>query len=106
MGRRTVHKFPTTANLDTFWTSIVTCVTVFEELFVEPASQKKPSQRPPSVWAYAAGGTQIAVTLLVAFFVGYKLDQRWDTSPWCTLAAAAVGIIGGLYGFFRQAMKW
>ena len=87
-----------------------------QELAVEPPGKKTSSTKPenpedgnqnaPTAWAYASEGTQIAVTLLIGIFVGYKLDARWGTSPWCTVGGAALGIIVGLYGFLKRAMKW
>lgn len=44
---------------------------------------KMPEKTPQkiSAWQYASEGTQLAVTLLLGVFVGYKLDQHWGTSP-------------------------
>lgn len=48
----------------------------------------------------------MAFTLLLGIFIGYRLDARWDMSPWLTLAGAALGIAVAMYAFLRRAMKW
>jgi F0F1-type ATP synthase assembly protein I len=48
---------------------------------------------------------QLAVTLLVGLYVGYRLDVRKDTLPWFTLAGAAIGIVAGLYNFLKRFLK-
>ncbi len=58
------------------------------------------------VWAYAAEGTQLALTLLIGVFIGYKIDARWNTSPWFTLGFAVVCIVVGMFNFLRRALKW
>ena len=64
------------------------------------------NKRSNQLWAYAAEGTQLAVTLLLGVFVGYKLDARWGTSPWLTLGGAALGLGLGLFNFVRRALTW
>jgi F0F1-type ATP synthase assembly protein I len=65
-----------------------------------PRDPKNSSQ----VWSLAAGGTQLAVTVLLGVFIGYKLDQRWGTSPWVLVAGAALGVSLGLYGFLKPLL--
>jgi F0F1-type ATP synthase assembly protein I len=86
-----------------------------QERAVEPPGNKTSSHTPedpegnqsaPTAWAYASEGTQMAVTLLVGIFVGYKLDGKFGLSPWCTVAGATLGIVVGLYGFLKRALKW
>ena len=57
------------------------------------------------LWAYAFEGTQITVTTLVAFYAGHKLDQHWQSDPWCSLAGATLGFVVGLTTFIRRALK-
>jgi F0F1-type ATP synthase assembly protein I len=79
-----------------------------QEFAVTPTTPENPDDKQQSrlLWSYASEGTQIAITLLVGVFVGYKLDARWDTSPWLTLAGSLLGIVLGLYSFLRRAVKW
>ena len=80
----------------------------FQELAVEPPGKNpdEGNRSAPTAWAYASEGTQIAVTLLIGIFVGYKLDARFDSSPWGIVSGASLGIIVGLYGFLKRALKW
>ncbi len=50
-------------------------------------------------------GIQLALTVVVLFFLGEWLDGRWGTSPWLMLAGIFIGIVGGLIKFFRTAME-
>ena len=59
----------------------------------------------PNAWAMASEGTQLAVTLLLGFYLGYKIDQWKGTQPWFTLAGAIVGIAVGLYNFLRPFLS-
>lgn len=65
--------------------------------------EKTPSKI--SAWQYASEGTQLAVTLLIGVFAGYKFDQHKGTQPWGLLIGAALGLGLGLYGFLRQFFK-
>jgi F0F1-type ATP synthase assembly protein I len=50
-------------------------------------------------------GLQLAISVVVFLFVGRWLDQEFGTSPWLTLAGAALGITGGLIKFIHTAVK-
>jgi len=58
-----------------------------------------------SAWQYASEGTQLAVTLLLGLYAGYKLDEHKGTQPWFLLAGAALGLGLGLYNFLRRFLK-
>jgi F0F1-type ATP synthase assembly protein I len=66
----------------------------------KPTENKKTSD--VSSWTYASEGTQLAVTLLLSIYAGYKLDQWKNTSPWFLLAGALLGISAGLYNFLKR----
>ncbi len=83
-------------------------------MVVEPAGEKESSTKKPdpkgnrdgiSPWELASEGTQMAITLLLGVFVGYKLDAHWKTSPWLTLAGSVLGIAVGMYGFLKRVLK-
>ncbi len=38
-------------------------------------------------------------------YLGYKLDQAWQTDPWLMTAGAFLGIVVGFYQFFRIVFK-
>ncbi len=50
-------------------------------------------------------GIQLALAVVVLFFLGRWLDSLWGTSPWLMLAGILIGIVGGLIKFFRTAME-
>ncbi|MBI4396829.1 MAG: AtpZ/AtpI family protein [Elusimicrobia bacterium] len=43
----------------------------------------------------------MALSVLLGLYVGYRLDKRWNLSPWMTLLGAALGFGLGLYNFLR-----
>ena len=49
-------------------------------------------------------GLQLALAVVVFFFLGRWLDQWLGTSPWLMMAGLAVGIAGGFIQFFRTAV--
>ena len=48
-------------------------------------------------------GLQLAISVVVFFFIGYWADGKFGTSPWCTIGGAFVGVAGGLFKFLREA---
>ncbi|OGR87610.1 MAG: hypothetical protein A3A86_08065 [Elusimicrobia bacterium RIFCSPLOWO2_01_FULL_60_11] len=54
---------------------------------------------------YIGVGLQLAVTLLAGVFLGYFLDRKFQTLPFCTLGGSALGFLAGFYGFMRQINK-
>ena len=58
----------------------------------------------PSVGPFLTLGLQLAITVVVLFFLGKWLDSRWGTSPWLMLVGLFLGIVGGLFKFVRTAM--
>jgi F0F1-type ATP synthase assembly protein I len=52
---------------------------------------------------YLTLGMQLAVTVVVFFFVGRWLDGKFGTDPWLMLAGLAVGVAGGLAAFLLKA---
>jgi F0F1-type ATP synthase assembly protein I len=49
-------------------------------------------------------GIQLALAVVVFFFVGRWLDGKLGTAPWLMLAGLLVGIAGGLTKFLRAAL--
>lgn len=49
-------------------------------------------------------GLQLAIAVVVFFFIGRWLDGEFETTPLFTLIGAGLGIAGGLVKFFRVAM--
>jgi ATP synthase protein I len=60
-------------------------------------------------WAQSFGpyltmGIQLALAVVVFFFVGRWLDGKLGTAPWLMLAGLLVGIAGGMIKFLRAAV--
>jgi hypothetical protein len=46
-------------------------------------------------------GTELGLGVAVLTLLGWWLDGKWNTTPWLTLTGAFIGIVGGLYKFWR-----
>lgn len=72
-------------------------------------SPEGPASRDPKntsqVWTLAAGGTQLAVTVLLGVYLGYKADARWGTTPWGMIVGTALGVGLGLYAFLKPLLS-
>jgi F0F1-type ATP synthase assembly protein I len=44
---------------------------------------------------------QLALAVLVFFFIGWWCDSTFDTTPWGRLLGALVGTTGGMIKFFK-----
>ena len=58
-----------------------------------------------SIAPYLTIGIQLALTIIVFFFLGRWLDGRFNSSPWMTLGGLALGGAGGMIKFIISAMK-
>jgi len=54
---------------------------------------------------YLTMGIQLAVPVIVFFFLGRWLDGRWNSSPWCMIGGIALGGAGGMIKFITSALK-
>lgn len=50
-------------------------------------------------------GIQLALAVLVFFFLGRWLDEKFGTAPWLMIGGLFVGVTGGLFSFFRSALN-
>jgi len=46
-------------------------------------------------------GIQMAAAIVLMFFVGRWLDERWETAPWLMFVGTALGAAAGLVQFIR-----
>ncbi|MBK8846357.1 MAG: AtpZ/AtpI family protein [Bacteroidetes bacterium] len=51
---------------------------------------------------YSAIGLQLAATIFLLTYGGYKLDERLNTSPVFTLIFSIVAVFGGMYWLIKQ----
>ena len=53
--------------------------------------------------ANAAGvGLQFGLTICLFAYVGLKLDQKFDTSPWILVAGVLLGFVGGTISLLKK----
>jgi len=50
-------------------------------------------------------GLQLAITVVVFFFLGRWADQKLESTPWLTLLGLGIGMTGGFIRFFRTATE-
>lgn len=53
-------------------------------------------------WKYAQIGIELALFVLLGFAAGWKLDQKFGTSPWLLLGCSGLGMAAGFYSVFRE----
>lgn len=66
--------------------------------------EKKYNESFRAVAPFLTLGAQLAVTVLVFFFIGKFADEYFETTPWLMIAAIFFGAAGGLIKFFRTVI--
>ncbi len=54
---------------------------------------------------YLTLGIQLALSVVVFFFIGKWLDGRMGTSPWFMLGGLVLGAVGGMIKFITSALN-
>ena len=54
---------------------------------------------------YAGVGLEVAVGVGLGAAIGYWLDKRFDTRPWCLVCGSMLGLAGGMYLLIKEVMK-
>jgi F0F1-type ATP synthase assembly protein I len=67
-----------------------------------PSGNKR---RPMASARYAGMGVELAGAIIGLTLLGYWIDRHYATEPAGVIIGAAVGIVGGLYNFIRQALR-
>ncbi|MFH1282137.1 MAG: AtpZ/AtpI family protein [bacterium] len=65
-------------------------------------NNREPDNKNKNVFSHIYSGTQLAVTVLIFFFVGFWLDAKWSSSPWLSVVGAVVGFTLGIYNFIKE----
>jgi len=68
---------------------------------MSPAPGRAPRDALREATRYAQVGMMIVAPMAALGWVGYRLDRRWETSPWLFLAGLLLGMAGGFVSFFR-----
>ncbi len=53
---------------------------------------------------FLTGGLELALSVLVGFFLGRWLDDIWGTTPWLLIVCLVLGTAGGFIHFIREAV--
>ncbi|MCF8260853.1 MAG: AtpZ/AtpI family protein [Melioribacteraceae bacterium] len=54
---------------------------------------------------YLGLGTQLAATVILMFFLGKWLDDKYETTPLFILLLSFLGGIAGFYNFIKRVME-
>ncbi|MBS4027107.1 MAG: AtpZ/AtpI family protein [Ignavibacteriales bacterium] len=54
---------------------------------------------------YVGLGIQLALAVIVFYFVGKWVDDKYQTTPWFSLVGILLGSTGGFISFFRKVME-
>ncbi|HNR90483.1 MAG TPA: AtpZ/AtpI family protein [Spirochaetota bacterium] len=52
--------------------------------------------------AYSTIGLQLAITILLFIYVGYKADEHFRSSPWLFILSVVLGMTAGFYNLIRE----
>jgi len=55
--------------------------------------------------SYLTIGIQFALSIFIGFGIGYWLDERFDTSPWLTIAWFLIGLAAGFKNVYMEVKK-
>jgi F0F1-type ATP synthase assembly protein I len=62
------------------------------------------ADRFPGWVRYSGVGLELAGATAGLALLGYWLDGKFGTSPWCLLAGVVIGIVGGLYNLIKESL--
>ncbi len=54
---------------------------------------------------YSGLGLQLAVTVVLFWFIGKMIDEHYGTSPLWMIIGAMLGIIVGMYNFIKSVIE-
>lgn len=61
-------------------------------------------RRFPGWVRYSGVGFELAGATAGLALLGYWIDGRYGTSPWCLLGGVFIGIVGGLYNLVKESL--
>ncbi len=54
---------------------------------------------------YSGLGLQLAVTVVIFWFIGKVIDEHYGTTPLWMIVGATLGIIVGMYNFIKSVLE-
>lgn len=70
-----------------------------------PQEEKKNGDIFQAAGPYLTLGLQLAITVVVFFFIGRYADEQLGTKPWLMVIAIVLGSAGGMIKFFRTVIE-
>jgi ATP synthase protein I len=58
-----------------------------------------------SVGPFLTLGIELALSVVILFFVGQWADEKLHTAPWLMLTGIFIGVTGGLIKFVRTSLE-
>jgi F0F1-type ATP synthase assembly protein I len=71
----------------------------------DPTDNKDGNDDRASYYQWVGIGLEFCTGIAVLTYVGYRLDQAFNTSPWLLILFSFLGFAGMLYMLIRQAMN-
>jgi F0F1-type ATP synthase assembly protein I len=69
----------------------------------EPPKSPTPEDDPrKSPFRYASIGFEVVVPVVLFMFVGFKVDEWLESSPWMLVGGGFLGIAVGMYNLFKR----
>lgn len=69
------------------------------------SNQRKIIDGYKKVGPYLGLGTQLAVTVILMFFIGYWLDEKFGTKPYLMIGFSLLGSFAAIYNFIRNVLS-
>ena len=67
--------------------------------------EKKFAEAMKDASPYLTLGIQLAITVVIFFFLGKYADDYFGTKPWLMITAVLLGAVGGLIKFFKTVIE-
>ncbi|MCX8056261.1 MAG: AtpZ/AtpI family protein [Ignavibacteria bacterium] len=68
-------------------------------------NQRKVIEGYKKIGPYLGLGTQLAATVIVMFYLGYWLDEKFQTKPILVIVFSMLGAFAAIYNFIRSVLK-
>ncbi len=72
---------------------------------IENQSSEKISQSFRNVGPYLRLGTQLAAAIILMFFLGRWLDEKFNSTPLMILICSFIGGFAGIYNFIHTVLQ-
>ena len=72
---------------------------------IENQSSEKISQSFRNVGPYLGLGTQLAAAIILMFFLGRWLDEKFNSTPLMILICSFIGGFAGIYNFIHTVLQ-